>query len=55
LARRPTTAGYEKMSGICFAVKFTAQDAMLMSSSLESFAEVEVRDTGIGIDADFLP
>ena len=39
------------------AVKFTPRDGHVQVSlrRVESFAEVEVRDTGIGIDADFLP
>ncbi|MGZ8842747.1 MAG: MASE1 domain-containing protein [Pyrinomonadaceae bacterium] len=39
------------------AVKFTPRDGYVYVSvrRVESFAEVEVRDTGIGIDADFLP
>jgi signal transduction histidine kinase/integral membrane sensor domain MASE1/CheY-like chemotaxis protein len=39
------------------AVKFTPRDGRVTISlrRFESFAEVEVRDTGIGIDADFLP
>lgn len=39
------------------AVKFTARDGYVYVKlrRVESFAEVEVRDTGIGIDADFLP
>src|SRR5256885_1807123 len=39
------------------AVKFTPRDGRVYISlrRAESFAELEVRDTGIGIDADFLP
>jgi signal transduction histidine kinase/integral membrane sensor domain MASE1/ActR/RegA family two-component response regulator len=39
------------------AVKFTPRDGYVYVSlrQVESFAEVEVRDTGIGIDPDFLP
>jgi signal transduction histidine kinase/integral membrane sensor domain MASE1/CheY-like chemotaxis protein len=39
------------------AVKFTSRDGHIYVSlrPADSFAEVEVRDTGIGIDADFLP
>ncbi|HEU5239575.1 MAG TPA: MASE1 domain-containing protein [Pyrinomonadaceae bacterium] len=39
------------------AVKFTSRDGYVYVKlrRVESFAEVEVRDTGIGIDADFLP
>ncbi|MFN2578372.1 MAG: MASE1 domain-containing protein [Pyrinomonadaceae bacterium] len=39
------------------AVKFTPRDGHVYISlrRVESFAEIEVRDTGIGIDADFLP
>jgi signal transduction histidine kinase/integral membrane sensor domain MASE1/ActR/RegA family two-component response regulator len=39
------------------AVKFTPRDGYVYVSlrQVESFAEVEVRDTGIGIDRDFLP
>ena len=39
------------------AVKFTPRDGSVFISlrRVESFAELEVRDTGIGIDADFLP
>jgi len=39
------------------AVKFTPRDGHVYISlrHVESFAEVEVTDTGIGIDADFLP
>jgi len=39
------------------AVKFTPRDGRVYVSlrRMDSFAEIEVRDTGIGIDADFLP
>src|SRR4029077_5150781 len=39
------------------AVKFTPRNGYVYITlrRVESFAEVEVRDTGIGIDADFLP
>jgi signal transduction histidine kinase/integral membrane sensor domain MASE1/CheY-like chemotaxis protein len=39
------------------SVKFTPRDGHVYVSlrRVESFAEIEVRDTGIGIDADFLP
>jgi len=39
------------------AVKFTARDGYVYVKlrRVESFAELEVHDTGIGIDADFLP
>jgi signal transduction histidine kinase/ActR/RegA family two-component response regulator len=39
------------------AVKFTPRDGRVTISlrRFESFAEIEVRDTGIGIEADFLP
>jgi signal transduction histidine kinase/integral membrane sensor domain MASE1/ActR/RegA family two-component response regulator len=39
------------------AVKFTPRDGHVYVSlrRVDSFAEVEVRDTGIGIDGDFLP
>jgi PAS domain S-box-containing protein len=39
------------------AVKFTSRNGYIYVTlrHVESFAEVEVRDTGIGIDADFLP
>jgi len=39
------------------AVKFTPRDGRVYISlrRVESFAELEVRDTGIGIDPDFLP
>jgi signal transduction histidine kinase/integral membrane sensor domain MASE1/CheY-like chemotaxis protein len=39
------------------AVKFTPRDGHVYVSlrQVESFAEIEVRDTGIGIDPDFLP
>ncbi len=39
------------------SVKFTPRDGRVTISlrQLESFAEIEVRDTGIGIEADFLP
>lgn len=39
------------------AVKFTGRDGYVYVKlrRVESFAEVEVRDNGIGIDADFLP
>lgn len=39
------------------AVKFTPRDGHVYISlrRVDSFAEIEVRDTGIGIDADFLP
>jgi PAS domain S-box-containing protein len=39
------------------AVKFTPRDGSVYISlrRVESFAELEVRDTGIGIDPDFLP
>jgi signal transduction histidine kinase/ActR/RegA family two-component response regulator len=39
------------------AVKFTPRDGRVIVSlrRFESFAEIEVRDTGIGIEADFLP